>query len=99
MAPSVSAALWTATSLAMGIASLFLLASVVMATFSGAIRRTLLTAAAIKFAAYSWWMLGHDAFVFVIAEYGSTLLVVLALVSLNRVHGEPGHRAVSPVES
>jgi hypothetical protein len=93
LAPSAASAFWTATTLAMGLASFFLLGGTIAAAFTGAMRRTLLSAAAIKLAAYSWWMTSHDAFVYVILEYGSTLLFVLVLVAANRVRGEPGHRA------
>ena len=93
MASSTAAALWTATTLAMGAASFFLAASVIAATFSGTRRRVLLALASIKLAVYSWWMLRHDAFVYVALEYGSTLLLVLGLVATNRVCGDAGHRA------
>jgi hypothetical protein len=93
MAPVAAALLWKITTLAMGVASFCLLAAVVTAGFIGATRRALLIAAAVKLLAYSWWMLSHDAFVYVIGEYGSTLLLVLALLAANRIRGESGHRA------
>ena len=49
--------------------------------------------AASKLVAYSGWMLTHDAFAYVIGEYGSTLVLVLALLAANRIRGEGKHRA------
>lgn len=88
-----AALLWKITTLAMGVASFSLIAAAVTTAFIGSTRRALLLAAVIKLAAYSWWMLTHDAFVYVIIEYGSTLLLVLALLAANRIRGEAGHRA------
>ena len=93
MAASSAAALWKVTTLAMGVASFFLAASSVSAAFTGVGRRVLLGAAAVKLAIYCWWMLNHDAFVYVIYDYGSTLVFVLALLAANRIRGETGHRA------
>ncbi len=93
MAPLSAALLWKITTLAMGVASFFLIAAAVTAAFIGSTRRTLLIAAAIKLVAYSWWMLTHDAFAYVIAEYGSTLLLVLVLLAANRIRGVAPHRA------
>ena len=92
MAASSAAALWKVTTLAMGVASFFLAASSVCAAFMGVGRRVLLGAAAVKLAMYCWWMLNHDAFVYVIYDYGSTLVFVLALLAANRIRGETGHR-------
>jgi hypothetical protein len=39
-------------------------------------RRWLLTAVWAQFAGYALWMLRHDAFVNVIAEYGSAMIVI-----------------------
>jgi hypothetical protein len=89
---SSAAALWKVTTMAMGIASFLLSASAVSASFSGAGRRALLAATAIKLAIYIWWMSTHDAFIYVMYDYGSTLVFVLALLAVNRVRGEAGHR-------
>ena len=93
MSPFAAAFLWKSTTLAMGIASFFLLAAAVVAAFTGATRRALLLAAAAKLFVYSAWMLTHDAFVYVILEYGSTLILLLVLLGANRIRGEAGHRA------
>jgi Family of unknown function (DUF6962) len=85
--------LWKLTTIGMGLASLLLLASAFAASFSGAVRRWLIGAAAVKFVIYTAWMLLHDAFVFVIADYGSTLLIVLFLAASGRLQGAGRHRA------
>jgi hypothetical protein len=92
MSPAAGALLWTLTTVAMGVASAFLLAAAITAAFTGLPRRMLLIVAAVKLLGYSWWMLTHHAFVYVILEYGSTLLVVLVLLATNRIRGERGHR-------
>ncbi len=92
MSPPPAALLWTLTTVAMGVASAFLLAAAITAAFTGLTRRVLLIVAAVKLFGYSWWMLTHHAFVYVILEYGSTLLFVVVLLAANRTHGDRGHR-------
>ena len=92
---SVAAVLWTATTLAMGAASFFLLAAAFTAAFSGQDRRWLIGAAALKLAIYSAWMLGHDEFRFVIYDYGSTLAILLLLLMSGRTTGLSGHAPTS----
>ncbi|HYO77361.1 MAG TPA: hypothetical protein VE010_12930 [Thermoanaerobaculia bacterium] len=62
-----SPALWKAVVMSVGIASFFLLAG------SG---RALAVVATIKLVAYCSWMIIHDGFEWVIADYGVTLLLV-----------------------
>jgi hypothetical protein len=85
--------LWKLTTIGMGLASFLLLGSACAASFSGAVRRWLIGAAAVKFAIYAVWMFLHDEFVFVIADYGSTLLIVLLLCAAGRLQGIGRHRA------
>jgi hypothetical protein len=92
MSPAAGALLWTLTTVAMGVASAFLLAAAITAAFTGLTRRVLLIVAAVKLFGYSWWMLTHDAFVYVILEYGSTLLFVLVLLAAKQIRGDRGHR-------
>jgi len=92
MAVPSAAALWKVTTLTMGVASFLLAASVVSAAFTGVGRRVLLAAVAVKFGIYCWWMWNHDAFVYVVYDYGSTLVFVLALLVANRIRGGAGHR-------
>jgi hypothetical protein len=67
MQPSVAAALWKVTVFSIGLASFFLLAG------SG---RAFAVIAIVKFIVYASWMITHDGFVWVIADYGVTLLLV-----------------------
>ena len=89
----VAEALWTCTTVSMGIASFFLLAAGVTSAFTGRTRRWLVIAAIVKLAVYVVWMLRHDEFRFVIYDYGSTLVLLMVLVGARRTRGVPGHRA------
>lgn len=92
MAPAAAAMLWRASTIAMGAASFFLTAAVVTSAWAGSVRRGLLWAATIKLVGYTVWMLTHDDFLYVILEYGSSLLIVLALLAANRMNGAGGFR-------
>jgi hypothetical protein len=92
MAPETAAALWTVTTLLVGIASFLLLSAAILASHTRILRRLLIAAATIKLAVYTWWMIGHNEFHYVIYEYGSTLLIVLLLVASGRVDGDRGLR-------
>ena len=70
---------WKPTVLAVGIASFGMLAGSACATTSGNVRRALLVAAALKLVFYEAWMLGHDDFIFVVADTASAMLAVAAL--------------------
>src|SRR5688572_22458935 len=59
--------LWKATVIAVGIASFFLLAGT---------HRRLAVVATVKLVVYLTWMTTHDDFLFVILDYGLTLLIV-----------------------
>ena len=67
LSPLTGAALWKATVLSIGLASFFLLAG------SG---RVLTIIAVVKSVVYASWMITHDDFIWVIADYGVTLLLV-----------------------
>ncbi len=92
LSASTARMLWKLTTLSMGVASFFLLASTFTASFRAPVRNWLFAAAAVKLAVYVVWMLGHDDFAYVIYDYGSTLLVVLVLSVAGRVQGSRGHR-------
>ncbi|MCB1018948.1 MAG: hypothetical protein H6509_07110 [Bryobacterales bacterium] len=76
--PAQAKLVWKATTYSIGLASFFLLA----ATGAGALpcrwSRVVMTVAAVKLAVYLWWMASHDAFVYVIYDYGPSMLAVLA---------------------
>ena len=93
LSPAAARMLWKATTLSMGGASFLLLAAAFTAAFSGQDRRWLIGGAALKLAIYAVWMLGHDEFRFVIYDYGSTLAILMLLVSGERMHGVSGRRA------
>lgn len=71
--------LWKPTVLAVGVASFGMLAGSAYTTTSGNVRRALVIAAAVKLGLYEAWMLGHDAFIFVVADTASAMLAVAAL--------------------
>jgi hypothetical protein len=71
--------LWKPTTLAVGVASFGMLAGSACVTTSGNVRRALLAAAAVKLVFYEAWMLGHDDFIFVVADTASAMLAVAAL--------------------
>jgi hypothetical protein len=85
--------LWKLTTIGMGLASFLLLAATFSASFSGALRQGLTAAAAVKFAIYAVWMFLRDEFAFVIADYGSTLLIVFVLTAIGTVRGVRSLRA------
>jgi hypothetical protein len=67
MTPLASLVLWKATVFSIGLASFFLLMG------SG---RALAVIAIVKLVVYMSWMITHNEFVYVIADYGLTLLIV-----------------------
>lgn len=78
--------LWKATVLAVGVASFGMVVGSALATTAGAARRFLVGFAAAKLLAYTVWMIGHDEFIWVIADTGSALAVV-GLLHLWRFNG------------
>jgi uncharacterized protein DUF6962 len=71
--------LWKTTLLAVGVASFGMVAGSAIAVTAGRVRKALVSLAAVKLAAYSAWMLMHDAFIYVIADTGIAMAVVAAL--------------------
>jgi hypothetical protein len=68
--------LWKATTLSVGVASFGMVVGSALAATSGIALRLLVGFAAIKLLAYTVWMLGHDDFIWVIADTASALLIV-----------------------
>lgn len=85
--PSVAAITWKVATIATGVAACLLLSAVLMSSFRGEMRRSLLMAVWVQFVGYLAWMLGHDDFLYVIIEYGSAMLVVFLLQLFNRTGG------------
>jgi hypothetical protein len=71
--------LWKATTLSAGLASFGMVAGSSYAAIRGTTRNAILTAALAKLVVYSAWMIGHDAFLYVIIDTGIAFLVVAAL--------------------
>ena len=71
--------LWKATVFSLGFTSFLLLAATVLATVSQRLRPWLLGAVALKLGVYLLWMAGHDEFKYVVYDYASGLLAILAL--------------------
>lgn len=61
--------LWKATTFSIGLASFFLL-------LGSSVKRGIAIFAIVKFVAYISWMITHDEFIWVIADYATTLLIV-----------------------
>ena len=74
-----SALLWKATTLSAGLASFGMVAGSAYAAFRGAPRSAVITAALAKLVVYWAWMLGHDAFIYVVIDTGIAFLIVAAL--------------------
>jgi hypothetical protein len=71
--------LWKATTLSAGVASFGMVAGSSYAVFSPPLRAFVLTAALAKLVVYSAWMLGHDAFIYVVIDTGLAFIIVAAI--------------------
>jgi len=78
----VAAVTWTITTITVGAAACLMLSAVIAASVGRAAGRVLLVVVWLEFVAYAMWMLGHDAFLYVIIQYGSAMLVTLILLWL-----------------
>ncbi|MDA2933750.1 hypothetical protein MYX82_05350 [Acidobacteria bacterium AH-259-D05] len=70
--------MWKATLYLTGIASFFMLSAVIVASFPPTLSRWGLGLATLKLAAYLVWMFNHQDFRFVVYDYGSAMLLILA---------------------
>ena len=70
-------ALWKATLVATGIGSACLLAAAVTAATAGPLRHALMGLVVVKLVVYIWTIATKDAFVLVIADYGTAMVAVL----------------------
>ena len=70
-------ALWKVTLVATGIGSACLLAAAVTAAAAGPLRHALMGLVVVKLVVYIWTIATKDAFVLVIADYGTALVAVL----------------------
>lgn len=83
-------ALWKLTVFGAGFVGFAILGATILSHAAGRIRRLLLCAAAAKLVLYLAWMATHDAFVWVIADYGGSMLIALI------VHAWAWHTRRSP---
>jgi hypothetical protein len=72
-------AIWTLTTISVGLAACLLLSATLTASVRPRERRWLLLVVWAQFVVYAAWMLRHDTFVNVIAEYGAAMLAILLL--------------------
>lgn len=79
LAPAAAAALWQVTLLAAGAVGFAILAATFTSQVSGRLRNVLVAAAALKLGVYTFWMASHDDFVWVILDYGGSMVVALVL--------------------
>ena len=80
-------ALWKATLVATGIGSACLLAAAVTAATAGPLRHALMGLVVVKLVVYVWTIATKDAFVLVIADYGTALVAVLLAACFIRPTG------------
>jgi hypothetical protein len=82
--PATARLLWKLTIFSTGVGSACLLAAAVSAGTAGWFQRVWLTLTVAKLVAYVWWMSSHDDFIYVIYDYGSALVLTLAVVWLSQ---------------
>lgn len=95
LSPLAKLLIWKSTVLSIGLASLCMLVGAGRVSFAARPWRWLLGIALLKFSLYASWMLGHDAFIYVIYDYGAAMLLVFVL-QLHRLLrcGDPAPRWV-----
>ena len=71
-----SDALWKATTLSVGVASFGMVAGSAFLFTKGILKNLLVAFAALKWLVYTAWMLGHDDFIWVVADTGIALALV-----------------------
>lgn len=74
-----SVAVWKITVLSVGLATFFLIGAAANATLTRRAARILMALALVQLITYSVWMMSHDEFIYVIADYGTGLLCTAVL--------------------
>lgn len=88
-----AAALWKVTLLLVAATGFGLVASAAVATLSGVAARVVIALATLELAAFAAWTVDHDAFRYVIYDYGSAMVAVAALHAWRLARGPaPGSR-------
>lgn len=83
LSPATLKGLWRITTFSVGIGSFCLLTSVFYVLFAGKLRKTLIALALVKLLVYLAWMTSHDDFSYVIADYGTSMMIILLLAIAN----------------
>jgi hypothetical protein len=76
---AAAAALWKSTVLCLGAMNFAMGAAAIYAATTGAARGAWLGITGAKLAAYTFWMLGHDEFLFVVVDAFATVLLLVVL--------------------
>jgi hypothetical protein len=84
MPPAVARVVWTATTILVGLAACLLLSATIVATCRRRKHSWLLPLVWLQFAMYVMWMLQHDDFFYVIVEYGAAMVLIVALLVVDR---------------
>lgn len=87
---SMAPAVWKVTVYAVGITSLLMLSSAILAATGGPARTALLVLACAQFAVYAWWMVSHSDFKYVVYDYAPAMGVILILQIISLARGSAG---------
>jgi hypothetical protein len=79
-----SDALWTATTLCVGLASFGMVVGSAREAAGRRMRQALIAIAIAKLVIYSLWMMTHDEFIYVVIDSGSALVIVAGLHAWRR---------------
>lgn len=90
LSPLAHTILWKVTVWSIGLTAALLLAAVAWSSLRGRSRAVLVAMAVIQFVIYALWMLRHDDFIYVIADYLPAVLIVLVLQLADWRRGTPG---------
>lgn len=82
--------LWKLTVGSIGLTAFLLVVATAHAALRGAARRVVIGVAGVQLILYAIWMIGHDAFIWVIADYLPAVIVVLALQFRLYLRHQPG---------
>ncbi len=88
--PWAATILWKSTLVTIGAASALMLTATAFAHLGAPGRRLLVGLALVELAVYLVWIAGHDDFLFVIYDYGSAMLAVLAVHLWAAARHRPG---------
>lgn len=77
LSPDWKQLLWKATVYSIGLVSYFVLTAMARSVVSGRPLRAIRALALLKLAIYWWWMASHDEFLYVICDYGPSLLAAM----------------------